>query len=57
MLAATLLTYTALVQQTERATPEGGEAHAEHGANVAVYRGRDYPFLQTEHSLVHKPGK
>lgn len=51
------LTYTALVQQAERAAPEGGEAHAEDGANVAVYGGRDYPVLQAEHSLVHKPGK
>lgn len=51
------LTCTALVQQAERAAPEGGEAHTEHSADVAVYRRGDNAFLQTERSLVHKPGK
>lgn len=50
------LTCTALVQKAERAAPEGGEAHAEHSADVTVYRRGDDAFLQTERSLVHKPG-
>ncbi len=51
-----VLTYTSLVQQAERAASEGGEAHAEHCADVAVHRGSDDIFLEAQHSLVHEPG-
>lgn len=50
------LTYASLVQQAERPASERREAHAEHGADVAVHGGRDDPFLQAQHGLVHKPG-
>lgn len=42
---SSVLTYTSLVQQPERPASERGEPHAEHGADVAVDGGRDYPFL------------
>lgn len=51
----TNLTYASLVEQTEGATSERGESHAEDSTDVAVHRRGDDSILQAQYSLIHEP--